>query len=252
MASELPSRKNSFVKTRFNPYGRPSARALRGNLLAYEVRELQWGINASLMCYERELQRSSDNDVYMGSAMDLDLPISAGNGTNGTYGCTDALMAYDEVGPLAIVPVPIHSSYQTPKKRILIRGLHKGMNKYIERHCKRTHPVTERLRERMYIALQTAMLGVDVDDIVLPEARHNGEPTTEVENQNDYLISPAIARHIFDQVENLIPKVKRGLQSLGAALSTKPSAPTDGRLTGYPAKMPGEFALTEVVNSSCL
>lgn len=166
--------------------------------------------------------------------MDLDLPISAGNGTNGTYGCTDALMAYDEVGPLAIVPVPIHSSYQTPKKRILIRG-----------------PVTERLRERMYIALQTAMLGVDVDDIVLPEARHNGEPTNEVENQNDYLISPAIARHIFDQVENLIPKVKRGLQSLGAALSTKPSAPTDGRLTGYPAKMPGEFALTEVVNSSC-
>lgn len=45
------SRKNSFVKTRFNPYGRPSARALRGNLLAYEVRELQWGINASLMWY---------------------------------------------------------------------------------------------------------------------------------------------------------------------------------------------------------
>jgi hypothetical protein len=33
----------------------------------------------------------------MGSAMDLDLPISVGNGTNGTYGCTDALMAYDEV-----------------------------------------------------------------------------------------------------------------------------------------------------------
>jgi len=28
------------------------------------------------------------------------------------------------------------------------------------------------------------MLGVDVDDIVLPEARYNGEPTTEVENQN--------------------------------------------------------------------
>lgn len=63
------------------------------------------------------------------------------------------------------------------------------------------------------------MLGVDVDDIVLPEARHNGEPTNEVENQNvTQIIHSAIARHIFDQVENLIPKVKRGLQSLGAAL----------------------------------
>jgi hypothetical protein len=58
------------------------------------------------------------------------------------------------------------------------------MNKYIERHCKRTHPVTERLRECMYIVLQTAMLGIDVDDIVLPEACYNGEPTTEVENLN--------------------------------------------------------------------
>ncbi|KAG2108737.1 uncharacterized protein F5147DRAFT_652725 [Suillus discolor] len=232
---------------------KPSACALRGNLQAYEMQELQWGINALLMTYERELQRSSDNDVYMGSAVDLDLPISAGNRTNGTYGCTDVLMAYDEVGPLAIVLVPFHSSYQMPKKINLIRGLHKGMNKYIERHCKRMHPVTERLWERMYIVLQTAMLGIDVDDIVLPEACYNGELTTEVENQNvtqiihstpinDYLISPAIARQIFDQVENLIPKVKRGLQSLGAALSTKPSAPMGGRLTGYPATMPGEFA----------
>jgi hypothetical protein len=58
------------------------------------------------------------------------------------------------------------------------------MNKYIERHCKRMHPITEQLWERMYIVLQTAMLGVDVNDIVLPEAHYNGEPTTEVENQN--------------------------------------------------------------------
>jgi hypothetical protein len=61
MESALPSRKNSSVKTQFNPYGRPSAYMLRGNLQVYEMQELQWGINASLMSYEHELQRSSDN-----------------------------------------------------------------------------------------------------------------------------------------------------------------------------------------------
>ncbi|KAG1843217.1 hypothetical protein C8R48DRAFT_678778 [Suillus tomentosus] len=215
----------------------PSARALRGNLLAYEVQELQWGINASLISYERELQRSSDEDMYMGSAMDLDLPNSTGNGT---YSCMDTLMMDDEVEPFAIVPITYRSSYQTPKTRNLIRGLHKSANKYIDRHCKKKHPITERLSERIYIALHTATLGIDVEDIVLPEVR---EQTIEVAKQSelptDHLISPAIARRIFNGV---MPKVKRGLQSLGAALIVKSSVPVGGYLTGYPATMPGEFA----------
>jgi hypothetical protein len=121
--------------------------------------------------------------------MGSDLPINAGSGA---YGCVDSVMSDNEVsnsslpinttayckskeiGPLAIIPmITIEArryQYQSPKKRKLVRGLHKGVNKYIDRHCKRKHANTDQLRERMYIALQAALLDMDVDEIMMPDA----------------------------------------------------------------------------------
>lgn len=125
----------------------------------------------------------------MGSDMDLDLPI---NGRSGTYGCVDSVMSDNEVSnsplpintttyckskeikPLAIIPMIAVEArryqYQSPKKRKLLRGLHKIIDKYIDHHCKRKHASTDQIRERMYIALQAALLDVDVDEIILPDA----------------------------------------------------------------------------------
>jgi hypothetical protein len=87
---------------------------------------------------------------------------------------TTAYCKSKEIGPLAIIPmITIEArwyQYQLPKKRKLVRGLHKGINKYIDRHCKRKHANTDQLRECMYIALQAALLDMDVDEIMMPDA----------------------------------------------------------------------------------
>jgi hypothetical protein len=121
--------------------------------------------------------------------MDLNLSINA---RSGTYGCVDSVMSNYEVSnsplpintttyrkskeiePLAVIPMIAFEArryqYQSPKKRKLVRGLHKGINKHIDHHCKKKHAGTDQLRERMYIALQAALLDVDVDEIILPDA----------------------------------------------------------------------------------
>ncbi|KAG2145753.1 hypothetical protein BD769DRAFT_1660877 [Suillus cothurnatus] len=241
MASKIPSQKYSAINTRFNPYGRPSLRSLRKTVNAYDMQEMEWGIKASIDSYERELRQREDEDVQMGS----DLPINA---RSGAYGCVDSVMSdNEEIGPLAIIPmITIEArryQYQSPKKRKLVRGLHKGVNKYIDRHCKRKHANTDQLRERMYIALQAALLDMDVDEIMMPDAssdqaqagKHSG-------NQQECLISLEVAQLFFDRINYIIPHgVKRGLLSLRTALTTKSSIPSVTNKTRYPTAMPGHF-----------
>ncbi|KAG1850325.1 hypothetical protein C8R48DRAFT_676825 [Suillus tomentosus] len=173
MASNIiPSRKYSTINMRFNPYGRPSLRSHRKTMNPYDMQEMEWGIKASIDSYERELRQREDEDVQMGSDMDLNLSINA---RSGTYGCVDSVMSnYEEIEPLAVIPMIAFEAwryqYQSPKKRKLVRGLHKGINKHIDHHCKKKHAGTDQLRERMYIALQAALLDVDVDEIILPDA----------------------------------------------------------------------------------
>lgn len=52
------------------------------------------------------------------------------------------------------------------KKRELVCGLKKVINKYVCRHCEGGHPTTDLLRERIYAALEGALLGMEVDDII--------------------------------------------------------------------------------------
>ncbi|KAG2115328.1 uncharacterized protein F5147DRAFT_649698 [Suillus discolor] len=229
------------ITTRFNPYARPSPCPCSHFLKKYEIQELKWGIRASMKSYECELQRHQDNDVWMGSDMDLDRPITS----SGTYGCADTVMADDEIEHLSIVSMTkIRSEgrwyqYQSPKKRKFICDLHKGVNKYIDRHCKGKHMRTNQLRKRIYIALQAALLEVDVDEIMLPE-ESSDEVQTYEGFQEDYLISPAVAQRILDGVDYLIPKeVKRRLRFLGTALCGKLLAPgtiyKTGGFTDLPA-----------------
>ncbi|KAG2740867.1 hypothetical protein P692DRAFT_20822457 [Suillus brevipes Sb2] len=237
MASKIPSRKNSTFKTRFNPYGRPSPHSLRGTISAYETQELKWGIKASIKSYERELQRREDDkDVWMGSAMDFDLPISTGSGT---YGCAEA---YDEIGPLAIDSRTNNCyearsyQYQSPKKRKLVRGLHTRVNKYIDRHCEIKHASTDQLRERMHIALQAALLDVYVDEIMLPEASSDQVQVGKHSGLQQECLTPLmVARQFFNGVGYLL--------SLGTAVTTKSSVSDIVYKTdkGYPATMPGQF-----------
>ncbi|KAG1853584.1 hypothetical protein C8R48DRAFT_777100 [Suillus tomentosus] len=151
MASNIiPSRKYSTINMRFNPYGRPSLRSHRKTMNPYDMQEMEWGIKASIDSYERELRQREDEDVQMGSDMDLNLSINA---RSGTYGCVDSVMSnYEEIEPLAVIPMIAFEAwryqYQSPKKGNLFVACTK----------------------RMYIALQAALLDVDVDEIILPDA----------------------------------------------------------------------------------
>ncbi|KAG1793377.1 hypothetical protein EV424DRAFT_1354237 [Suillus variegatus] len=219
MASNIPSRK-STISVRFNPK----------TMNTYDMQEMEWGIRASIDSYERELRQREDKDVQMGSDMDLDLPI---NGRSGTYGCVDSVMSdNEEIKPLAIIPMIAVEArryqYQSPKKRKLLRGLHKIIDKYIDHHCKRKHASTDQIRERMYIALQAALLDVDVDEIILPDATSDQVQAGKNRgNQEEYLISLEVAQRFFNGINYIIPRrAKRVLQSLGTALTTRSSIPS--------------------------
>ncbi|KAG2151553.1 uncharacterized protein EDB93DRAFT_1103006 [Suillus bovinus] len=182
-------------KARFNPYGRPSPCSLRGAINAYEMQELKWVIKASITSYECELwQHEDDKDAWMVFTMDLDLPIST---ESGTYGCMDTTMADDEAW---------WYQYQSPKKRKLVRGLHACVNKYIDHHCEIRHAGTEQLRKHMYIALQSALLDVDVDEIMLSEASSDEAQVGKHSGfQQDCLTSLMVTQRILNGINYIIP-----------------------------------------------
>jgi hypothetical protein len=53
----------------------------------------------------------------------------------------------------------------SPNKRKLVRNLEKVVNKCIDRNCE-GNPTTDILRERIYAAIEGAILGVEVDEIM--------------------------------------------------------------------------------------
>ncbi|KAG2367153.1 hypothetical protein BDR07DRAFT_1373128, partial [Suillus spraguei] len=205
----------SKFNTRFSPYARASPRALRSSE-AHEIQELEWGIKASLKSYQLELQRREDDvGIWIGSDMDIDLPMSS---ASGTYGCVDTAME-DEEHKMLLAVVPVgdfvggeSEGHQFPKRRRLVRGLHKTVEKYMQRHLDTKDPRTDQVRERVHIALQAALVCVDVNDVVLPMQSLDGG-NKPAQQTDDYLIPYAIANRIVNGVTS-------GLQLLGIALST--------------------------------
>jgi hypothetical protein len=59
-----------------------------------------------------------------------------------------------------------HMGRLSPNGRKLVRNLEKVVNKCIDRNCEGDHPTTDLLRERIYAALEGAVLNIEVDEIM--------------------------------------------------------------------------------------
>ncbi|KAG2740033.1 hypothetical protein P692DRAFT_20881760 [Suillus brevipes Sb2] len=109
-----------------------------------------------------------------------------------------------------------HKGRMSPNKRKLVRNLEKVVNKCIDRNCE-GNPTTDILRERIYAAIEGAILGVEVDEIMrrhVPKAENirTSDKTHKLSTNNDNLISPA-AQYIFNGMRRLF--------SLGKILSAQ-------------------------------
>ncbi|KAG1796727.1 uncharacterized protein HD556DRAFT_1306909 [Suillus plorans] len=200
---------------RVQRYTRASPRSPR-SLEAHENQELERGIKASLMSYRTETQQCSQNiNTCTGSAMDIDPPLHS---ASGTYGCVDTTMEDDEckVGPLTVV-----------QQKTLLRD-----------------PRTKQARERMHIALQAALLGINVDEIMKCKQRSMAQTQTNGGGNNigqiidDYLILSAIACHIVNGVTCTV-------RTLGTALSTTSRGFKPVSRIACTTVMPGEYLETE-------
>lgn len=60
------------------------------------------------------------------------------------------------------------------KKGKLIRGVQKTIIKYVERHCKVGHPTTDLVCERINTVLEGVLLGMEMDDIIVPRRDSKG------------------------------------------------------------------------------
>ncbi|KAG2107660.1 uncharacterized protein F5147DRAFT_653188 [Suillus discolor] len=59
-----------------------------------------------------------------------------------------------------------HMGRLSPNRRKLVRNLEKVVNKCIDRNCEGDHPTTDLLCERIYAALEGAVLNIEVDEIM--------------------------------------------------------------------------------------
>ncbi|KAG1832891.1 hypothetical protein DFJ58DRAFT_847917 [Suillus subalutaceus] len=119
-----------------------------------------------------------------------------------------------------------------------VAGDEKAINKYLRRHCEGGHPTTDLLRERIYAALDGALLGMEVDDIMSKHYSKGAEnpknPRTNDNRNlqtNDNFIIP-VGQYIWNSM-------KRGSFSLGTIPSAKPRLLIGGR--GSLAGMPGGY-----------
>ncbi|KAG2094046.1 uncharacterized protein F5147DRAFT_657287 [Suillus discolor] len=222
-------------------------------------RELQQ--NCLHYCQEHDVLRSliqqqncsikfqvTKSKTQMGSDMEIDLPIIS----NGTYGCTDTIMADREVSTATML---VHlTAYATGNrahtescenyctKRIkLIRGLQKTADKYLRRHFKTDDLRTEQLRKHVNTALRAATLGFDIHGMIpLKVQQFRWGDETIVQTTNEYIIPPAVA-------QGIVNCVAKGLRSLRNALSANPKSIeliVDAGELVYPTTMPGGFDAT--------
>ncbi|KAG2151507.1 hypothetical protein DEU56DRAFT_752400 [Suillus clintonianus] len=116
-----------------------------------------------------------NTQLWMGSAMLIDEPKSPGIlGSAQDVSITSPNVGGDEEfqAPISMANIANNiSSSQvagplSSKKKKLARGLQKAINRCLRRHCKGGHPTTDLLRERIHAALEGALLGMEVDDII--------------------------------------------------------------------------------------
>jgi hypothetical protein len=70
------------------------------------------------------------------------------------------------------------------KKIKLMRSLEKVISKCIERHCRAGHPTTDLLRKRISAALEGALEGIEIDNI-MSDGSKGGEKRKKYDGQQD-------------------------------------------------------------------
>ncbi|KAG1785672.1 uncharacterized protein HD556DRAFT_1314040 [Suillus plorans] len=171
--------------------------------------------------------------MWMGSAMSIDKPKSPGRtlGSAQDISSQSPDVAGDEAPRLTVFKafqaqismanVDISGSqavgHLSLKKEKLVRGLQKAINKYLHRHCEEGHPTTDLLRQRIYAALEGALLGIEVDDIMSKHHSQGAENLKTNDRQDcctdDNVISP-VAQHIWNTMKcglfalETVPSVK--------------------------------------------
>ncbi|KAG1770577.1 hypothetical protein EV702DRAFT_1049304 [Suillus placidus] len=251
MGANLRSRcKINTVHTKhFKPYSRPSQRVKPSDksTMAPLARNLAMYFDES---EAQEATLTAPNDVWMGSAMSIDSPSDhSGVGPSkfmqdmkidvvaSKVDTSKAGVAHGDVAGNQTI------EHLSPRERKLVCRLKNATNKCIERHCEMGHPTTDMLRKRIDTALQAALVGIMVEDIMLScdlKGASSAKTGDNVKQQNristidDYLIPPTVA-HVFSSM-------KRGLAYLGTALSTKSEASGMHR-AGTPPHMPGEYPI---------
>ncbi|KAG1892940.1 uncharacterized protein F5891DRAFT_986318 [Suillus fuscotomentosus] len=122
--------------------------------------------------------------MWMGSTMSIDTPESPSGPLRSVQDVSiqSPDVAGDETGGLTVfktfqaqilmanIASDTSSSqdvgHLSLKKRELVCSLKKVINKYLRRHCEGGHPTTDLLCEHIYAALEGALLGMEVDDIM--------------------------------------------------------------------------------------
>ncbi|KAG2059140.1 hypothetical protein BDR06DRAFT_968131 [Suillus hirtellus] len=114
--------------------------------------------------------------MWMGSAMSIDKPKSPGRplGSVQDVSIQSSDVMSDETFQAQILMANIASDASSSqdvghlslKKRELVCGLKKVINKYLCHHYEGEHPTIDLLCEHIYAALEGALLGMEVDDIM--------------------------------------------------------------------------------------
>ncbi|KAG1823061.1 hypothetical protein EV424DRAFT_1346535 [Suillus variegatus] len=258
MPCTSPRHKTTAARSlRYNPYTRPytSSNESIAPITAPLTREFALYIDKE-MALNTALE-------WMGSAMLIDEPhpldgtprspqnISIDRADDVLSKIRSTFLAANFMAPDAN-HVSHHTGRLSPNKRKLVRSLEKVVNKCIDRNCEEDHPTTDLLRERIYAALEGAVLGIEVDDVMprhLSKAENSKTNRHKLPTNNDNFIPPA-ARYIFNGM-------KRGLLSLGIVLGAQSESRglfsfravpeplkvirKSGALSGSAAGMPGGY-----------
>ncbi|KAG2107072.1 uncharacterized protein F5147DRAFT_774668 [Suillus discolor] len=246
------NKKTAPRKVRFNPYARPYTSSNES------IAPITTPLTRTLALFIDEEVTLNTALEWMGSAMLIDeAPVLDGTaGSQQDVSMLNVDLADDKVRSTFLVAnlmapdASHHMERLSPNRRKLVRNLEKVVNKCIDHNCKGDHPTTDLLRERIYVALEGAVLNIEVDEIT---RRHVSKAENSKNNDrhklptnNDNFIPPA-AQCIFNGM-------KRGLFSLGTVLGAQseprrlspfkavPEPLKVKRKSGaLPARMPGGY-----------
>ncbi|KAG1726336.1 hypothetical protein EDD22DRAFT_853563 [Suillus occidentalis] len=240
MSSTSPRSKTTAAhRKRFNPYMRPSRDmdTSRKPTTAPLARRLAMYIEN----YEVHLEDA----LWMGSAMVIDEPNSP-DGTSVPDKRLDIVASNALITSNAANDINDRQAvgHVSPKKSKLMRSLEKVISKCIERHCKAGHPTTDLLRERISAALEGALEGIEIDNI-MSHGSKGGEKRKKYDGKQDKT----------DDDPCNITRTICGLLSLGTVLREKSETLglryKPGSLAGMPGGYPTEtLSLTVYVQAS--